>query len=87
MSKTIRVAALGPSPPHRQHVGVRRRHESAATQRVAVGMSEFKFALAPKTVKKNVVVTFALANKGTIGHDFRVGGKKSPVLAAGKKRR
>ena len=30
------------------------------------------------------MVTFALTNKGTIGHDFRVGGKKSAVLAAGK---
>ncbi len=56
-----------------------------APQRVAVGMTEFKFAVVPKTVSKGAVVTFALTNRGTIGHDFRVGGKKSPVLAAGKK--
>ncbi len=59
--------------------------QSAAPQRVAVGMAEFRFTLAPKTVRKNVVVTFALTNRGTIGHDFRVGGKKSAILAAGKK--
>jgi len=55
---------------------------SAATaQRVAVDMSEFKFVLKPKTAKPGVVV-FALANKGNIGHDFRIAGKKSAVLAA-----
>jgi uncharacterized cupredoxin-like copper-binding protein len=58
---------------------------SATPQRVTVGMSEFKFAIAPKTVKKGVVTTFALTNKGTIGHDFKVGGKKTAIIAAGKK--
>lgn len=61
------------------------RSSAAATQKVTVGMSEFKFAVTPKTVKKNVPVAFALTNKGTIGHDFKIGGKKSPVLAAGTK--
>ena len=87
MSKTIRVAALGAVAALTVSVSAyaAATSESAATQRVAVGMSEFKFTLVPKTVKKNVVVTFALTNKGTIGHDFRVGGKKSPVVAAGKR--
>jgi uncharacterized cupredoxin-like copper-binding protein len=56
-----------------------------APQKVAVGMTEFKFTLAPKTVKKNVPVTFTVTNKGSIGHDFKVGGKKTAVLAAGRK--
>ena len=87
MSKTVRVAALGAVAALTVSMSAyaAATHESAATQRVAVGMSEFKFTLAPKTVKKNVVVTFALTNNGTIGHDFRIGGKKSAVLAAGKK--
>ena len=58
---------------------------SATPQRVTVGMSEFKFAVTPKTVKKNAVITFALTNKGTIGHDFKIGGKKTAILPAGKK--
>ena len=58
---------------------------SATPQRVTVGMSEFKFAVTPKTVKKNAVITFALTNKGTIGHDFKVGGKKTAIIPAGKK--
>jgi plastocyanin len=57
----------------------------ATPQRVTVGMTEFKFALAPKTVKKNVATTFTVTNKGSIGHDFKIAGKKTPVLAAGKK--
>ena len=35
-----------------------------APQRVTVGMTEFKFAVAPKTVTRGAVVTFALTNKG-----------------------
>jgi uncharacterized cupredoxin-like copper-binding protein len=58
---------------------------SATPQRVTVGMSEFKFAVTPKTVKKNAVVTFVLTNKGTIGHDFKIGGKKTAILPAGRK--
>ena len=58
---------------------------AATAQKVTVGMSEFKFAVTPKTVKKNVPVTFALTNKGSTSHDFKIGGKKSPRLAAGKK--
>jgi uncharacterized cupredoxin-like copper-binding protein len=57
---------------------------SATAQRVTVDMSEFKFVVKPKTVKKGTVV-FALTNKGNIAHDFRIGGKKSAVVASSKK--
>ena len=58
---------------------------SATPQKVTVGMSEFKFAITPKTVKKSVPVTFALTNKGTVTHNLKIGGKKSADLAPGKK--
>ena len=58
---------------------------TATPQRVAVGMSEFKFTVTPKTVKKGVVV-FALTNRGAFEHDFKIRGKRSPVVAAGKRR-
>lgn len=64
------VAALGPAG-------------AATGQRVTVDMREFAFAVKPKTVQKGVV-TFAVANKGAIAHDFRIAGKKTAVLAAGK---
>ena len=56
-----------------------------APQRVAVGMTEFKFTVAPKTVRKGAVITFAVANKGGIGHNFRIAGKTTAVIAAGKR--
>ncbi len=59
--------------------------EAATPQRVTVGLSEFTFAIAPKTVRKGVVTTFVLTNRGTIGHDFKIGGRKSAVLGAGMK--
>jgi uncharacterized cupredoxin-like copper-binding protein len=31
------------------------------------------------------VITFAVTNKGTIGHNFKIAGKKTPVLTAGKR--
>jgi plastocyanin len=57
-----------------------------APQKVAVGMKEFAFAVTPKTVKKGVPVNFTVTNRGKIGHDFKIAGKKTPVLAAGGKK-
>ena len=59
--------------------------ESAqAPQRIAVTASEYKFALKPNTARKGVVV-FTVANRGTIGHDFRIRGKKTRAIGAGKR--
>jgi uncharacterized cupredoxin-like copper-binding protein len=46
--------------------------------------SEFKYTLSKKTVKKGVPVVFKVTNRGTIKHDFKVGGKKTIALATGK---
>lgn len=58
---------------------------ATAPQRVAVGMTEFKFTLKPKTVQKGRVVVFTVTNRGRVAHDFRIAGKKTRVLAAGRK--
>ena len=52
--------------------------------RVTVSMTEFKFALKPKTAKKGAVV-FTVVNKGTVAHDFKIAGKKTRNVAAGKR--
>ena len=58
--------------------------QSAATVAVTAGKpSEFKFTLVPKTVKKGVV-TFKVANKGALAHDFKIAGKKTKQIAKGK---
>lgn len=87
MRRIVWIVALGAAAALAVAVSAfgARSEASVTSPRVTVGMSEFTFAVTPKTVKKNVAVTFALTNKGTIGHDFKIGGKKSPVLAAGKR--
>jgi uncharacterized cupredoxin-like copper-binding protein len=58
--------------------------QSATTVAVTAGQpSEFKFIVKPKTVKKGIV-TFKVANKGMLSHDFKIAGKKTKTLAKGK---
>jgi uncharacterized cupredoxin-like copper-binding protein len=59
---------------------------SSATTTVAVTAgkpSEFNFTLAKKAAPKGTVV-FKVTNKGAISHDFKIAGKQTPNLAAGK---
>ena len=45
--------------------------------------SELAFTLTKKTAAKGVV-TFTVTNKGKLAHDFKIGGKKTVALKAGK---
>jgi uncharacterized cupredoxin-like copper-binding protein len=55
-----------------------------ATVTVAAGSpSEFAFKLSTKTVKAGST-TFKVTNKGNLPHDFKIGGKKTPLLSPGK---
>jgi uncharacterized cupredoxin-like copper-binding protein len=45
--------------------------------------SEFRFALSRKTVKPGVVL-FKITNKGQLPHDFKIAGKRTPLLQHGK---
>jgi uncharacterized cupredoxin-like copper-binding protein len=58
--------------------------QAAKPQKVTVNMTDFKFALKPKSVKKGKV-TFTAVNKGAVAHDFKILGKKTKSLATGKK--
>jgi uncharacterized cupredoxin-like copper-binding protein len=55
----------------------------AAATKVVVAASEFKFVLSKKTVPAGTV-TFVVTNKGKTTHDFKIGGKKTKMLAPGK---
>jgi uncharacterized cupredoxin-like copper-binding protein len=46
--------------------------------------SELRFTLSKRTVPKGAV-TFAVTNRGKLQHDFRIAGKKTPLLASGKR--
>jgi len=55
----------------------------AATTTVTVRASEFKFVLSKKRAPKGTVV-FKVTNKGRLAHDFKINGKKTPLLKPGK---
>ena len=46
-------------------------------------MDTLKFTLSSKTAKAGVV-SFVVTNKGKLSHDFKIAGKKTPLLSAGK---
>ncbi len=59
-----------------------RSHASAAS--VSVVATEFKFKVTPATVATAGAVTFTVKNSGKLSHDFKIGGKKTPLIAPGK---
>jgi uncharacterized cupredoxin-like copper-binding protein len=57
----------------------------AATVTVTAGKpAELRFTLAKRSVPKGSV-TFAVTNRGKLKHDFKIAGKKTPVLSSGKR--
>jgi uncharacterized cupredoxin-like copper-binding protein len=64
----------GPSMAARSH---------SAGAAVTVTATEFHFKLS-KTSVPHGSVTFTLKNAGKLGHDFKIGGKKTPVIKPGK---
>ena len=56
---------------------------AAANTKVTVAATEFKFVLSKKQVRAGTV-TFVVANKGKVTHDFKIARKKTPVLKPGK---
>jgi uncharacterized cupredoxin-like copper-binding protein len=58
-------------------------HRAAKTTTITVKMTEFKFTLSKSSAPKGTVV-FKLVNRGQVGHDFKINGKKSPLVAPGK---
>jgi uncharacterized cupredoxin-like copper-binding protein len=55
----------------------------ATATAVTVTASEFKFKLS-KTSVRHGSVTFTVVNKGKLAHDFKIAGKKTPLLKPGK---
>ena len=56
---------------------------AAQASTITVTAKEFKFVLSARSVKAGVV-TFKVVNKGKLPHDFKIAGKKTPMLKAGK---
>jgi nitrite reductase (NO-forming) len=59
------------------------RTQAATSTTVKVAASEFKFKLSTKTARHGIVI-FKVTNKGHVKHDFKIAGKKTPLLGPGK---
>ena len=57
--------------------------QKAQTITVTEGRPEFAIKVSAKTVKAGAV-TIKVTNKGNLPHDFKIGGKKTPLLQSGK---
>jgi uncharacterized cupredoxin-like copper-binding protein len=55
----------------------------AASTTIGVSGKEFKFRLSASSARHGTI-TFRFTNKGTLKHDFKIDGKKTPVIARGK---
>jgi uncharacterized cupredoxin-like copper-binding protein len=56
--------------------------QSKATTHVTVTATEFKFRLSKRSAPTGTVI-FTVTNKGKISHDFKIAGKKTPLLVRG----
>jgi uncharacterized cupredoxin-like copper-binding protein len=62
--------------------GARPTAQTATT--VKVTAKEYKFVLSRRSAPHGTVV-FTVVNKGKLKHDFKIAGKKTPLLKPGKK--
>jgi uncharacterized cupredoxin-like copper-binding protein len=60
------------------------RSSASSTVTIRVTATEFKFALSRKTVVPGTTVVFKVTNKGKIPHNFKIAGKKTPLIQPGK---
>jgi plastocyanin len=56
---------------------------SEVTTRVTVGATEYTFTLSKHRVPIGTVI-FTVTNKGKVSHNFKIGGKRSPLLLPGR---
>jgi len=57
---------------------------TSKTITIKVTASEFKFVLSRRSVTTGTTVIFKVTNRGKIEHDFKINGKKTPLLKPGK---
>ena len=59
------------------------RTSAATATTVRVTAKEYKFILSRKSARRGKTI-FKIVNKGKIKHDFKIAGKKTPMLRPGK---
>ena len=59
-------------------------HSTSKTVTIKVTATEWKFKLSRSSVPVGTTVVFQVTNKGKIGHDFKINGKKTPLINPGQ---
>ena len=77
----VTLAALALIPLATARVG---RHAAAAATTVQVKGGEFFLRLSVKSAANPGKVTFSYKNIGHVRHDFKINGKKTPLIRPGK---
>jgi uncharacterized cupredoxin-like copper-binding protein len=78
---SVAIAALALVPLATGHSD---RQTRAAATTVQVKGGEFFFKLSTKSIAKPGKVTFVFKNVGHVTHDFKINGKKTPLIQPGK---
>lgn len=60
------------------------RSTAAKTVTIKVTATDFKFKLSKASVPTGTTVVFKVTNKGKIPHDFKINGKKTPLIQPGR---
>ena len=81
LAASVLTAAVAAGAPAATAGDAPRASASATTIRVTGG--EYYFRLSSKSARHGRI-TFRFTNKGTITHDFKIGGKKSRLIRKGK---
>jgi uncharacterized cupredoxin-like copper-binding protein len=84
--KVITMALLGAALVVAMPATAAPAHDAAKNTTITVKMTEFKFKLSKNSAPKGTVV-FKVANKGQLAHDFKINGKKTPLVDPGKSAR
>ena len=72
-----------PAQAGREPASVKAPQNAALIKTVKVSSKEFKFVLSSKTAKRGIVI-FKVTNVGALQHDFKIKGRKTPLLSHGK---
>jgi plastocyanin len=60
------------------------RFSAFTTVTIKVTATEYKFALSKRSVSPGTTVSFKVTNKGKVTHNFKILGKKTPLIQPGK---
>jgi uncharacterized cupredoxin-like copper-binding protein len=60
------------------------RQASATATTITVRGGEFFFKLSTKSIASPRKVTFVFKNAGHVAHDFKINGRKTPIIGPGK---